>query len=287
MLERVDRVQLAVADRRAAAAWFARLLSAEVASEDAVAPLAARRTTLRAGRAEVELLEPDGAGAVADHLGERGPGLFAAGFAAAELGAVRERLVAQRVSFAEAGDQLLLAPVATGGHGLRCVLTPLVDRPAAPGLITHLYEVTNLVADHVSAAARYAERFGLATERFCPIESAEFGYRGVLTMFAPDERLDRIECITPYDLEKTMGRFMRKRGETLYMCFAEAADLAPICARLAEHAPGAWTPVGAGGTPDTLFIHPAALAGMMMGISRTTVGWTWSGHPERVRPAPA
>lgn len=26
---------------------------------------------------------------------------------------------------------------------------------------------------------------------------------------------------------------------------------------------------------------------MMMGVSRTTVGWTWSGHPERVVPARA
>ena len=287
MLERVDRVQLAVTDRRAAAVRFAKLLGAEVANEDAIAPLAARRTTLRAGRAEVELLAPDGAGVVADHLAERGPGLFAAGFAAVELGAVRERLVAQRVSFAEAGDQLLLAPAATGGHGLRCVLSPLVDRPAAPGLITHLSEVTNLVADHATVAALYAERFGLVAERFSPIDSAEFGYRGVLTMFAPAERLDRIECITPYDVEKTMGRFMRKRGETLYMCFAEAADLGPLCARLREHAPGDWTPMGGGHVPDTLFIHPAALAGMMMGVSRTTVGWTWSGHPERVRPAAA
>jgi hypothetical protein len=286
MLERVDRVQVAVADRRAAATTFSALLAAEVVGEDAVAPLAARRTTLRAGTAEVELLEADGAGAVADHLAERGPGLFAAGFAA-ELGALRERLVARHVSFAEAGDQLMLAPTATGGHGLRCVLSPLVDTPAAPGLVTHLYEVTNLVADATATAALYAERFGLATERFCAIESAEFGYRGVLTMFAPDERLDRIECITPYDWEKTMGRFMRKRGETLYMCFAEAVDLAPICARLAEHAPRAWTPVGGGATPETLFIHPPALAGIMMGVSRTTVGWTWSGHPERVRRAPA
>jgi hypothetical protein len=34
-----------------------------------------------------------------------------------------------------------------------------------------------------------------------------------------------------------------------------------------------------------LFIHPAALGGMMSGISRTTVARTWSGHPERVEAA--
>ena len=286
MLERVDRVQVAVADRRAAVRRFAELLAAEVVGEDAVAPLAARRTTVRTGAAEVELLEPDGAGPVGEHLARCGPGMFAAGFATADLGVLRDRLLAQRVSFAESGDQLLLAPLATGDHGLRCVLSELTDVTPEAGLVTHLYEVTNLVADHGASSALYAERFGLAPERFCPIDSPEFGYRGVLTMFAPDERLDRIECITPYDFTKTMGRFMRKRGETLYMCFAESAEIAPLCARLSEHAPHDWTAVGSAAAPDTLFIHPNALAGMMMGVSRTTVAWQWSGHPERVAARP-
>jgi hypothetical protein len=105
-------------------------------------------------------------------------------------------------------------------------------------------------------------------------------------MFDPRHRLDRIEVITPYDLGKTMGRFLTKRGPCLYMCFAEAPDLAAIRARLEEHAPRDWTGSTHAAVPDTLFIHPKALAGLMMGVSRTTVGWTWSGHPERVQPAP-
>ena len=71
------------------------------------------------------------------------------------------------------------------------------------------------------------------------------------------------------------------------MCFAEAPDLAVIRTRLEEHAPGDWTGSTHATVPDTLFIHPRALAGLMMGVSRTTVGWTWSGHPERVQPPPA
>src|SRR5262245_41785334 len=145
MLSHVDRVQLVVADRRAAAAPFARLLDAAVTAEDAVAPLAARRTTLAAGHAAIELLEPDGAGPVADHLTACGPGLFAAGFATPDLDALRHRLIERRADFAEADGQVFLAPAATGGMGLRCVLSPVRDVPAAPGLITHLYEVTNLV----------------------------------------------------------------------------------------------------------------------------------------------
>lgn len=285
MLERVDRVQLAVPDRARAAEAFIRLLGAALVREDAVAPLAARRTTLAAGTSEVELLEPDGSGPVAEHLARLGAGLFAAGFAGRDLAALRARLVARTVSFAEAGDQLFLAPAASGGHGLRCVLSPR-RAPAAPtGLITGLYEVTNLVTDYAPTAAAYADLFGLAAERFCPIESAEYGYRGILTMFDPAARLDRIECVTPHDLGTTMGRFMAKRGESLYMCFAEAPDLAAIRARLLEHAPHDWTGAPTAPVPDVLFIHPKALAGMMMGVSRTTVGWTWSGHPERVEPA--
>ena len=284
MLTRVDRVQVTVADRRAVADLFRALLGAEVACEDAVAPLGARRTTLRLGTGAIELLEPDGAGAVAEHVAATRGGLFAAGFAVRDLGVLRERLVRRGVSFAEANGQLLLAPDATGGHGLRCVVS--VEAVAFPpvGLVTHLYEVTNLVRDHVAAAAEYADLFALAPERFCPIASAEYGYDGVLTLFDPADRLDRIECITPYDQAKTMGRYMARRGECLYMCFAEAPDLAPIRVRLGAHAPGAWSdglPVG-----DTLFIHPQALAGTMLGVSRTTVGWVWSGHPERVEPAP-
>jgi hypothetical protein len=282
MLATVDRVQLVVTDRRAAAAPFTRLLDATITADDAVAPLAARRTTLAAGQAAIELLEPDGAGPVADHLAAAGPGLFAAGFAATDLEALRHRLIARRTDFAEAGGQLFLAPEATGGTGLRCVLSPLRDAPTAPGLITHLYEVTNLVTDWEAAAARYRELFDLAPERFCPIASQEYGYRGTLTMFDPRDRLDRIEVITPHDLAKTMGRFMHKRGPCLYMCFAEAPDLTVIRARLETHAPREWTGSTHAAVPDTLFIHPKALSGLMLGVSRTTVGWTWSGHPERV-----
>src|SRR5688500_17285683 len=87
MLTRVDRVQVAVADRPAAASAWASLLGAEMAGEDVVGPLGARRTSLRLGNGWVELLEPDGAGGpVAEALAERGrPHLFAGGVAVADL----------------------------------------------------------------------------------------------------------------------------------------------------------------------------------------------------------
>ncbi len=281
MLTCVDRVQLAVTERGRAADCFRRLLGGEVLEEDAVAPLAARRTTLTIGTSAVELLEPDGAGPVDEHVRRFGAGLFAAGFGSDRMADLRLRLVARGISFAEAGPQLFLAPEATGGHGLRCVVSAVADRPVV-GLGSHLYEVTNLVADHAAASARYAEVFDLAAERYCPIESAAFGYRGVLTMFDPATRLDRIECVTPHDAAKTMGRFMAKRGECLYMCFLEAPDLRPIIACLEEHAPSDWSAAPGGTATDTLFVHPKALAGLLLGVSRTSVAWLWSGAPERV-----
>jgi len=33
---------------------------------------------------------------------------------------------------------------------------------------------------------------------------------------------------------------------------------------------------------DQLWLHPPALGGTMLGISRPTMAWRWSGHPERV-----
>jgi hypothetical protein len=35
-------------------------------------------------------------------------------------------------------------------------------------------------------------------------------------------------------------------------------------------------------TADQLWLHPPSLGGMMLGISRPTMAWRWSGHPERV-----
>ncbi|MBI4515607.1 MAG: VOC family protein [Deltaproteobacteria bacterium] len=275
MLTRVDRVQLVVADRRAAADAFARLLRTEVVREDRLGLLAARRCVLQLGTSNVELLEPDGTGPAADFLSHTKGGLFAAGFATADLEQLHAHLCARGVTPAEEGGQLFLAPEVLRLPGLRAVISA-ESNPPAVGLAQRLYEVTHLVPDFATIVQEAAANFGLATEHFAPIRSEQFGYEGVLTLFHPD-RLDRIEMVTPNDLTKTMGRFFTKRGPSLYMCFAEAADLAPIVARLREQAPHDWT-----GAPDTLFIHPRALGGMMLGVSRTTFAWTWSGRPERV-----
>jgi len=280
MLTRVDRVQVVVANRRAVAESYQRLLAAEVVRDDRLQLLAARRTVLRLGDSEVDLLEPDGAGPAADFFSQTKGGMFAVGFATADVARLKAHLVARGVAFAEADDQLWLSQPALPLPGLRAVISAESARPPA-GLPTHLYEATLLVPDAATVAQRATTIFGLDPAHFVPIRSEQFGYDGTLTLFHP-RRLDRIEIVTPYDPAKTMGRFFAKRGPALYMCFVEADDLAPIIARLRAHAPRDWT--GGADAADSLFIHPKALGGMMIGVSRTTVAWTWSGHPDWVTP---
>jgi hypothetical protein len=283
MLTRVDRVQIVVADKRATAAAFARLLAAEVVREDTLQTLGARRAILRLGTSEVELLEPDGAGVACDFLTQTKGGLFAAGFATADVARLRMHLQARGLSLAEESGQLFLPAESLHLPGLRAVISAETERGAA-GLVRNLYETTLLVDGFSAVVTRIAATFGLDASHFVPIRSAEYGYEGVLTLFHPD-RLHRIEVITPYDPEKTMGRFFAKRGASLYMCYAEADDLALIRDRLLAHAPDDWTGPRDAEAPGNLFIHPKALGGIMLGVSRTTVAWTWSGHPERVVPA--
>jgi hypothetical protein len=37
-------------------------------------------------------------------------------------------------------------------------------------------------------------------------------------------------------------------------------------------------------SPDQVWIHPPTLGGVMLGVSRPSMAWMWSGHPERVTP---
>ena len=79
MLERVDRMLVAVRDRARASRTFERLLGAVPDREEASEYLGARCSVLRIGESELELCEPAGPGPVADFVGRWGEGLFAAG----------------------------------------------------------------------------------------------------------------------------------------------------------------------------------------------------------------
>jgi hypothetical protein len=280
MVEHLDRILVVAMDRRPVVAAWRRLLDAEPVREDGVAVLAARRSVLRAGRSEVEVLEPDGLGPVARWLGRHGPGLFGVGLASADPAALEARWKRLGVSWLAEGEQLFLSAADVDIPGLRVVVSPREEREPA-GLLRGLYEVTSLVADPGEAAARAAEVFGLDPSNFVPIHSEAYGYDGILTLFRA-ERLDRIEFVVPFDRAKTMGRYFRRRGPRLYMAYAESDDPARVRARLLVDAPSDWTGPRDAPVPDNLYVHPRALGGTMLGVSRTTFAWTWSGRPDRV-----
>jgi hypothetical protein len=278
MLEHVDRVQLAVRDRAAAAQTFIDVLGAEPVRDDEVQALGARRRVVHAGTSEFELLEPSGEGAVREYLDAWGEGLFAAGFSTLDSTALASRLDAKHVGYRDEGGQLFIAPDQT--PGLRMVISPEVARPMV-GDIRYLYEATNLIDDHEAAARFYADTFALDASKFVPIASKQYGYVGQLTMFNPPDRLDRIELSQINDPQRPMGRFMQRRGgETLYMCYVEAEDVGAIARRCDAHGVRYAGRDPESPNPEGIFLHPSTLHGMLMGCSRTNLAWTWSGRPE-------
>jgi catechol 2,3-dioxygenase-like lactoylglutathione lyase family enzyme len=281
MLTHVDRMLLAVRDREAAADTFRALLGAERVGERASPALGARSTVVQAGISEFELLEPDGEGIVAAHLERWGEGIAGVGFATDSLSELASRLSDKGIAHSEDDGRLFVAADQT--RGMNVILSPRVDR-APVGAISFLYEVTNIVDDHEEAARFYADAFGLDASRFSPITSERYGYTGTLTLFNPPEQLDRIELTQITEPSLAMGRFFARRGPSIYMGYVEAPDVAEVQRRLedrgARYAGRSDDP-----NPEGLFIHPTALHGMLMGVSRTNLAWAWSGHPELARRA--
>jgi catechol 2,3-dioxygenase-like lactoylglutathione lyase family enzyme len=282
MLKRVDRVQIAVADLKRAEKVAEAVFGAETLRRDEVALLAARRATMQAGASLIELVQPDGAGPVREFVDRWGPGLFGAGFSVDDLEAAAHHFERQGAKFARAPGQLFLDPSAT--LGMRVVISPRHER-APVGLIKWIYEVTYVVGDWRMAADRYAALFALDPAKFVPIESKDFGYTGLLTMYDSPVRLDRIEIAETIKPELAMGRYHRKRGDSLYMFFVETDDVSAISQRIeaAGAKPNVWRHDEAGAAE--MFIHPNQFLGVLVGVSRSDVAWTWSGDPERARRA--
>jgi hypothetical protein len=288
VLERVDRMQLAVRDRSRAAGTFARLLGAEVAREADSEYLNARRTILALGESELELCEPLGPGPAREFIDRWGEGLLAAGFATSRLAELARHFDATGVRYARDGAQLCLPGSSTAGMPM--VISPLVARPRV-GQVSFLYEATNaLEGDWRQAAELYTRLFRLDPGKFSPIGSERFGYQGSLLLFDPPVRLDRIELAQTFpDQPGAMRRFVERRGgDALYMCFVEAHDFDGLKTRLLEG--GARViPRGSNVAAERegAWVHPKSLHGLLLGISRESLAWLWSGRPGLVRPLQA
>jgi len=277
MLSSVDRVQLVVKDRAAAAKTWQAYFGAEPVEEGGSRALSAHRTTVQAGTSLFEFLEPAGSGPVQTFAAQWGEGLFGVGFSTPDVGEMARHLGSEEVAFAEENGALILDSAAT--HGMPTTIVGEAHREPA-GSIRYLYEVTNPVSDWQDTAALYTRIFGLDPTKFSRISSPLYGYDGTLTLFDPPARLDRIE-ITQTSGGGAMDRFFQKRGPSLYMCYIEVEDVTALGERL--QAAGAKFAPSEGQRPGTgLFIHPSSLFGMLMGVSVKDYAWHWSGHPELV-----
>lgn len=281
MLTTVDGIVVATEDPTVAARTFTELFEAERDDPFPSQVLNAELTPMDVGTSRVLLARPTGEGTVGAFCDRWGEGLLAAIVSTREPRSLLDRLDARSVPTTHSDELLHVDPSAT--FDLRTIVVPHVDRPRV-GSLDFLYEVTHLVEDPERAAGAWADLFGLDEDGFCPISSEEYGYEGTLTLFDPPEHLDRIEVIHPHDRSKPMGRFFDRRGRGPYMCFAECGDVPALAERLERS--GARYAVGAEreGVPESLFVHPSSLHGVLLGVSRTNLAWSWSGRPEASGP---
>ncbi len=286
MLLEIDRLQLATPDPSLAIDRWTHILGAEVAERSQIRCLSARCTTLRIGSSEVEILEPDGAGLVADAIAQRGPHMFSAGASTPDVDALKHQLATYTKESVLEDGRLFVSGDSINIPGLRLVVSPYEKRDPV-GDIDYLYEATVLAGDADALTARFAQVFALDAQEFVAIDSPRFGYNGKLTLFKTRD-LHRFEVISPLDADKTMGRFFAKVGPCLYMSFAETSSICDIESRVAERGLGQTIDRPEGRSEnlpaDQIWLHPATLGGVMLGLSRPTMAWSWSGSPERVAP---
>jgi catechol 2,3-dioxygenase-like lactoylglutathione lyase family enzyme len=282
MLNSVDRILVAVRDLDQAEENYREVLGAQYLDELVSDHLNARGRRLVIGESTVELWTPQGAGPVSDHLESFGEGLFFGGVSTASLSEYQRLLAEQGIRFAEADGRLYLGTEDL--YGMPLVVSEAAPRVRANGPVSFLYELTMVLrTDWREVADCYARKLGLQRDKAVDITFARFGYEGTLLMFAPD-LLDRIELAEAHDPKFAMGRFSGKRGDALYMCYIETDDLPDVIRRL-EARKEKWTRRTDTGKPeqDGLWIHPSALNGVLLGVSRTSLAWGWSGSPEKVQ----
>ena len=284
MLKSVDRILVAVNDLDAAEKNYTNVLGAVVIDDFESDYLNARVRRMALGSTEVELCMPSAAGRVTAHLERLGEGLLYGGVTCNDLPALQGNLAEYKVACVEADGRLYVE--ACDLHGLPLVVSvaPVVEPTRAGGPIEFLYELTMVLrSSWKEIADSYCDRLGLSRDEMVDITFKRFGYEGVLMLFDP-KRLDRIELAEANDPAFPMGRFSAKRGDAFYMCYVQTDNLADVIQRLETHG-HKWT--RRTNTPqeqDGLWIHPSALNGVLMGVSRSSLAWGWSGRPELVQP---
>jgi hypothetical protein len=259
MLERIDRLALAVHDASVAAQDFAAIFDSEIVSIQSDVQVGAMRTTLQWGQDQIELLEPTGDGAVARFMQAGRSGIFAGGFALADPSALVARLRDQLVVHEQVGGRFVILPEDLGGTGV--ILAPRVERERV-GLNDKIWQLTYALPELGPAVARYTGLFGLHDDYTNYYTSDTFGYEGAITWFDARDGglLDSLEYLEPNDPTKAVARFVRRNGTGIYMASIETDAIPEIKARVTATGDG-WQGTDFGG-----FIHPKRLHGLLLAL---------------------
>ena len=273
MLERTDRLALAVRDASVAAEQFRHIFDATVIDQTNDALSGSRRITLQWGRDLVELLEPTGDGPVADFLSSGRMGVFSGGFALADPGRLAARIERKGIPIHQDGDRYVVLPADLNGTGV--ILSAREERERV-GLNDKIWQITYAAADLDAQLDFYTDLFGLEgvfTNRY---HSDHFAYDGAITWFDARDGgvLDSLEYLDPSDDRAAVARFVKRNGSGIYMASIETDDIPAIKARVTETGDG-WTNTDFGG-----FIHPKRIGGLLLGLV-TYERWN------RNRPLPA
>lgn len=287
MFKNVDRILVAVRDLDEAESNYRNILGAVFIEDFESQYLNARVRRLAIGVSQVELCQPLGSGRVASRLDGKGEGLLCGGVNTDDLDIFIKQLDDRGIPYEQADGRVYPDSAALYGLPLAVSQAPAMPPTRVEGPVEFLYELTMVLRTNWNTVAQhYVDTFGLDRDNEVGIKFARFGYEGALLKF-DSERLDRIELSEAHDTNYPMGRYTDKHGDALYMCYVQTDDLADVIARLEKHG-CRWTrrtttPV----EQDGLWTHPAALNGVLLGVSRTTLAWGWSGRPEWVEPLQA
>lgn len=260
MIERTDRLVLAVPNAQAAAEDFSALFDTEIVDVQPDEVCNATRTTLQWGRDQLELLEPTGDGPAAAFLQDSRMGIFAGGFSLGDPAALAARLEEGGIVVHQQTDErFLVLPGDLNGTGVVLSRTESRDRV---GLNDKIWQITYAVPDLASAVERYTALFSLNDAFTNFYTSDRFGYEGAITWFDARDGglLDSLEYLEPNDPSKAVARFVEHNGAGIYMASIETEDIPRIKARVTETGEG-WQGTDFGG-----FIHPRRTHGLLLGL---------------------
>jgi len=230
MLTGLDRIVVAARYRQPVVDALRRILGAEVVGRDHLGIWSAQRTTLRVGISEIEVLEPKGVGAVANFIGRRGPGLFAVGFASADLKLFRTHLEAQGVYFDERERQIFLtSDKGVDLPGLNLVVTAAREREPA-GLLERLCGAT-LLHRALEPGGALRRILGVHSSRQSEVRQAFPGFTGTAIRLG-EGLANHLAILAPWGNATPIGRFFYRYGSGIYLASAVSEKLAAIRERL-------------------------------------------------------